>query len=89
RNASISVSGTSGSSLDGYLAHHTQSAFPLAHHKDKNTFPLAHLNSSAASACPLDHTESLMSPCHPGNEESAYRLAPFITDERILMANHS
>ncbi|KAI2665367.1 Paired box protein Pax-4 [Labeo rohita] len=89
RHALISVTGTSGSSLDGYLAHHTQSAFPLAHHKDKNTFPLAHLNSNAMSTCPLDHTESLMPPCHHSNEESAYRLVPFITDERILMANHS
>ncbi|XP_058629673.1 paired box protein Pax-4 [Onychostoma macrolepis] len=89
RNALISFSATSGSSLDSYLAHHTHSAFPLAHYRDKNTFPLAHLNSNAASTCPLDHTESLMPPCHHGNEESAYRLVPFVTDERILMANHS
>ncbi len=100
RNALISFSATSGSSLDSYLAHHTQSAFPLAHHSDKNTFPLAHhsdkktfplahLNSNAASTCPLDHTESLMPPCQHGNEESTYPLVPFVTDERILMTNHS
>uniref|UniRef100_A0A672QS55 Paired box 4 n=1 Tax=Sinocyclocheilus grahami TaxID=75366 RepID=A0A672QS55_SINGR len=89
RSALISLSATSDSSLDGYLAHHTQSAFPLAHHRDRNTFPLARLNSNAASACPLDRTESLTLPCHHGNEESAYRLVPFVTDERILMANQS
>uniref|UniRef100_A0A671LG53 Paired box protein Pax-4-like n=1 Tax=Sinocyclocheilus anshuiensis TaxID=1608454 RepID=A0A671LG53_9TELE len=89
RSALISLSATSDSSLDGYLAHHTQSAFPLAHHRDRNTFPLPHLNSNAASTCPLDGTESLTLPCHHGNEESAYRLVPFVTDERILMANQS
>ncbi|XP_016355680.1 paired box protein Pax-4 [Sinocyclocheilus anshuiensis] len=89
RNALISLSATSGSSLDGYMAHHSQSAFPLAHRRDKSTFPLAHLNSNAASTCPLDHTESLMPPCNHGNEESVYRFVPFITDERILMADHS
>ncbi|KAL1275882.1 hypothetical protein QQF64_035505 [Cirrhinus molitorella] len=77
RNALISMSATGSS--DGYLAYH----------RDKNTFPLAHLNSNAVSTCLLDHTESLMLPCHPGNEESAYRLVPFITDERILMPNYS
>ncbi|XP_042591646.1 paired box protein Pax-4-like [Cyprinus carpio] len=89
RNALISLSERSGSSLDGYLAHQSQSTFPLAHHRDKNTFPLAHLNSNAPSTCPLDHTESLMPPCRHSNEESVYRIVPFITDERILMANHS
>ncbi|XP_073695304.1 LOW QUALITY PROTEIN: paired box protein Pax-4 [Garra rufa] len=79
RNALISLAGIGGSSLDS----------SLAYHRDINTFPLAHLNSNAASTCLLDHTESLMPPCHLGNEESAYRLVPFITDERILMANHS
>uniref|UniRef100_A0A8C2E3D6 Paired box 4 n=1 Tax=Cyprinus carpio TaxID=7962 RepID=A0A8C2E3D6_CYPCA len=89
RSALISLSTTSGSSLDIYLAHHTQSTYPLAHHRDRNNFPLAHLNSNADSTCPLDRTESLMLPCHHGNEESAYQLVPFATDERILMANHS
>ncbi|XP_016096138.1 paired box protein Pax-6-like [Sinocyclocheilus grahami] len=89
RNALISLSATSGSSLDGYMAHHSQSAFPLTHHRDKSTFPLAHLNLNAASTCQLDHTESLMPPCKHGNEESVYRFVPFITDERILMADHS
>uniref|UniRef100_A0A673MEI4 Paired box protein Pax-4-like n=1 Tax=Sinocyclocheilus rhinocerous TaxID=307959 RepID=A0A673MEI4_9TELE len=89
RSALISLSATSDSSLDGYLAHHTQSAFPLAHHRDRNTFPLAHLNSNAASTCPLDRPESLTLPCHHGNEESAYRLVPFVTEERILIANQS
>ncbi|XP_042578966.1 LOW QUALITY PROTEIN: paired box protein Pax-4-like [Cyprinus carpio] len=89
RSALISLSTTSGSSLDRYLAHHTQSTYPLAHHRDRNTFPLAHLNSNADSTCPLDRTESLMLPCHHDNEESSYQLVPFATDERILMANHS
>jgi len=90
RNALISLPATSGSSLDGYLAHHTQSTFPLAHHRDKNTFPWAHLNSDAMSTCPLDHTESLMrSYQQHGQMESDYRLVPSNTDESILMANRS
>ncbi|XP_043093963.1 paired box protein Pax-4 [Puntigrus tetrazona] len=82
RNAMISLTATSGSSLDGCLAHHyTQSTFPMAHHTDRNTFPLAHLDSSAASTCLSDRTER--------NEESAYRLVPFVTDERMLMTSRS
>ncbi|XP_039524186.1 paired box protein Pax-4 isoform X2 [Pimephales promelas] len=84
RNALISLPATSGSSLDGYLAHHTQSTFPLAHHRDKNTFPWAHLNSDAMSTCPLDHTESLMrSYQQHGQMESDYRLVPSNTDESL------
>ncbi|XP_067282920.1 paired box protein Pax-4 [Pseudorasbora parva] len=86
-NALISLPATSGSSLDGYLAHHAQTAFSLAHHRDKNTLPLAHLNSNAMSTCPLDRTDSLMPSCHQyGEMESDYRLVPLNTDERILMA---
>ncbi|XP_051748278.1 paired box protein Pax-4 isoform X3 [Ctenopharyngodon idella] len=90
RNALVSLSATSGSSFDGYLAHHTQTTFPLAHHRDNNTLPLAHLNSNAMSTCPLDCTESLMPSCHQhSNMESDYRLIPLNTDESILMANRS
>ncbi|CAM4565884.1 unnamed protein product [Leuciscus chuanchicus] len=90
RDALISLPATSASSLDGYLAHHTQSTFPLAHHRDKNTLPWAHLNSNAMSTCPLDRTESLMPSCQQhGNMESDYRLVPLNADESILMANRS
>ncbi|KAK9976005.1 hypothetical protein ABG768_021230 [Culter alburnus] len=90
RNALISLSATSGSSLDGYLAHRTQTTFPLSHHRDNNTIPLAHLNSNAMSTCPLDCTESWIPSCHQhGNMESDYRLVSLNTDESILMANRS
>ncbi|XP_067247173.1 LOW QUALITY PROTEIN: paired box protein Pax-4 [Chanodichthys erythropterus] len=90
RNALISLSATSGSSLDGYLAHRTQTTFPLSHHRENNTLPLAHLNSNAMSTCPLDCTESWMPSCHQhGNMESDYRLVSLNTDESILMANRS
>lgn len=90
RNALISLSATSGRSLDSYWAHHTQTTFPMAHHRDNNTLPLAHLNSNAMSTCLLDCTESLMPSCHQhANMETDYRLVPLNTDESILMANRS
>ncbi|XP_073802392.1 paired box protein Pax-4 isoform X1 [Danio rerio] len=87
RNALISLSSTAGCSLDDYRAHHAPSAFPLAAQRDRNTFPLAHLNSNAVSSCSFDQTESLMPMCHHGNEELAYRLVSPNIDERILLAN--
>ncbi|XP_051976557.1 paired box protein Pax-4 [Xyrauchen texanus] len=96
KNSFISLSATqaSNSSLNsclnnnGSLAYPSQSTFPLAYQTDKNTFPLARLNSNAF---PWDnHTfETLIPSFHYENEDSGYRLVPLNTDERILKANCS
>ncbi|XP_055046298.2 paired box protein Pax-4 [Misgurnus anguillicaudatus] len=92
-NALMSLSETPESPLDSYLnnnsavTYHRQSTFPMAHHIDKNTFPLAHLTTNAF---PLDnHTEAYVPLSHHGNQDLAYRLVPSNTDERIFMANCS
>ncbi|XP_065124585.1 paired box protein Pax-4 [Paramisgurnus dabryanus] len=92
-NALMSLSETPESPLDCYLnnnsavTYHRQSTFPVAHHIDKNTFPLAHLTTNAF---PLDnHTETYVPLSHHGNQDLGYRLVPSNTDERIFMANCS
>ncbi|XP_057180672.1 paired box protein Pax-4 isoform X2 [Triplophysa rosa] len=95
KNALISLSESPGNALDSYLnnngaaAYHAQSAFPVAHHTDtdKNAFPSVHLSSNAF---PLDnHADTLMQLSYQGNEDSAHRLVPLNTDERIFVANCS
>lgn len=92
KNALISLS-ESPAGLDSYLnnnsaaAYQAQSAFPVAHHTDKSAFPSVSLSSNAF---PLDnHADTLMHLSYQGNQDSAHRLVPLNTDERIFEANCS